>query len=628
MCGFAGQINLQGLAGGPEQRLLWLRAMGQQLARRGPDDEQFYDDGFLSLVFRRLSIIDLAGGRQPIWNEDHSVFTAVNGEIYNHEDIRRRLSPRHVFSSRSDSEVIVHLYEERGADLMEELNGMFAFVVWDTDNRCLLLARDRLGIKPLFYSLVGNSLIFASELKALLAHPDCPRDLDWLDFEHSIALKQGLSTYIQGVQHVPGGHYLSVQQGKSITPRSYWSLRDYFPSAEASAGRSAQYYSSRYGELLHDSVRKRLMSDVPLGLFLSGGIDSTLLAALAAGAQQELHCFTVVEDSTIEAGDVEQARRASAELNLNYYPVRFDAKTLLDELDYTLAQFEFLIWALETPRFNMEWLLKHELHRFAKTQIPELKVMLLGQGADEFAGGYSQSMGNEQQSWQSYQARLTSNRLHHCRIDKGVPEYMHPALSDHYPPDRETGGWSEYHREMLERTKVLQNYNLWHEDRTSSCHGVEARVPFLDHRLVELLASVPCELHETLFFDKHIVREQLGRALPSYPKDKLKVRFFTTGREHSITRLRTEIIRRIFPEFKRKYLDQPGAIFSAQRMAAYHNLIVSGGSTTKEDLQDFFNCMAITIFDRFCDGAPMPGLSAAVDPPSPLRLWRGSSPSS
>ncbi len=627
MCGFAGQINLQGLAASPEQRMLWLRAMGQQLARRGPDDEQFHDDGFLALVFRRLSIIDLAGGRQPIWNEDHSVFTAVNGEIYNHEDIRRRLSARHVFSSQSDSEVIVHLYEEHGASLMQELNGMFAFVVWDTRNRRLLLARDRLGIKPLFYTVVGNSLIFASELKALLAHPDCPRDLDWQDFEQRSALKQGLPTYIQGVQHIPGGHYLSVQQGKSIVPRSYWSLRDHFPSAQAAAGRSARYYSAQYGELLHDSVRKRLMSDVPLGLFLSGGIDSTLLAALAAGAQQELHCFTVVEDSTIEAGDVEQARRASAELGLNYYPVRYDAKTLLDELDYTLAQFEFLIWALETPRFSMEWLLKHELHRFAKTQIPELKVMLLGQGADEFAGGYSQSMGNENQSWQSYQARLASSRLHHYRMDKGIPEYMHPALSDHYPPDQETGGWSEYQREMLERTNVLQNYNLWHEDRTSSCHGVEARVPFLDHRLVELLASVPCELHETLFFDKHIVREQLAWSLPSYPKDKLKVRFFVTGQEHSITRLRIEIIRRIFPEFKRKYLDQPGAIFSAQRMATYYKLIVSGGKTTTQDLEDFSNCMAIAIFDRFCDGIPMPGLSAAVDPPSPLRLWRGSSPS-
>jgi len=142
---------------------------------------------------------------------------------------------------------------------------------------------------------------------------------------------------------------------------------------------------------------------------------------------------------------------------------------------------------------------------------------------------------------------------------------------------------------------------------------------------VELLASVPGELHETLFFDKRIVREQLARSLPSYPKDKLKVRFFVTGREHSITRLRREIIQRIYPEFRRKYLDRPGAMFSMQRMTAYYNLLCSGGQATKEDLEDFFDCMSIAIFDRFIEESPAMGLSPAVDPPSPLQLWQGSS---
>ena len=621
MCGFAGQIDLQGLAQDPEQRRIWLRAMGRQLARRGPDDEQFYDDGVLSLVFRRLSVIDPAGGRQPIWNEDHSIFTVVNGEIYNHEDVRRRLRERHVFCSRSDSEVIVHLFEECGASLMEELNGMFALLVWDVRNRCLLLARDRLGIKPLFYAMAGTSLIFASELKALLAHPRCPRELDWLDFKHSFAMKQGLPTYVQGIHQLPGGQYIFVQNGKSISPRAYWTLRDHFPSAEANLGRSAEFYCAQFGELLHDSVNRQLMSDVPLGLFLSGGIDSTLLAAMAASARRELHCFTVVEETTLEAGDVEQARRACVELGLNFNPVRYDVKTILDELDFTLEQFEFLIWAVETPRFNMEWLLKHELHRFARTRIPELKVMLLGQGADEFAGGYSQSMGNENQTWASYEARLASGHLDFRREDRGIPEYMYPALASNYPPHPDNENLSTYQQEMLERTKVLQNYNLWHEDRTSSCHGVEARVPFLDHRLVELLASVPAELHPGLFFNKQIVRTQLAKSLPSYPKDKLKVRFYITGNEQSINRLRIEIIRRIFPAFKRKYLDQPGAIFSSERMTAYYKLLIGGGKTTSQDLGDYFDGMAISIFDRFCRDPFKITPSAASDSPSPLQLW-------
>jgi len=622
MCGFAGQINLKGLAADQQQRMTWLRAMGRQLARRGPDDEQFYDDGILALVFRRLSIIDLAGGRQPIWNEDHSIFTAVNGEIYNHEDLRRRLNARHGFSSRSDSEVIVHLYEERGNSLMEELNGMFALLVWDTRNRRLLLARDRLGIKPLFFTIVGDTVIFASELKALLAHPDCPRDLDWADFVQPSALKNNLPTYVRNVCQVPGGNFLCIDPGGCHGPRPYWSLLDHMPETRAAAAESGERFSMKYRELLRDSVRKRLMSDVPVGLFLSGGIDSTLLAAMAAGANQELHCFTVVENTTIEAGDVEQARKACTELGLNYYPVNYDANTLLDELAFDLEQFEFLVWAVETPGFSMEWLLKHELHRFAKTLMPELKVILLGQGADEFTGGYSQSLGNENQSWAGYQSRIAQNHLHDRRLIHGIPLYMHPALSDDYPPDPGTDQLSVFHCEMLARTRVLQSYNLWHEDRTSSCQGVEARVPFLDHRLVELLASVPAALHESLFFNKQIVRDALSRALPSYPKDKLKVRFYVTGRERSITHLQLQIIRRIFPRFKEKYLDQPGAIFSAQRMTAYYNLLMGSGKHTKEDLEDFFNCMAISVFERYCRELPAMGPLPAVDPPSPMQLWR------
>ena len=621
MCGFAGVINLDGLQGDPAQRLVHLRAMGQQLARRGPDDEQFYDDGFLSLVFRRLAIIDLDSGRQPIWNEDHSVFVAVNGEIYNHRDIRNRLNARHTFSTRSDSEVIVHLYEERGAALMEELNGMFAFLVWDRRNRCLLLARDRLGIKPLFYTVTGNCLIFASELKALLAHPACPRELDWQSLDPGHGGMHNLQTYIKGIEHLRGGQYILLERGKALTPRIYWSISDHFPAAQGAGTRSAEDYLAHYGELLHDSVRKQLMSDVPVGLFLSGGIDSTLLAALAADAQQELHCFTVVEDSTIEAGDVEQARRACSELGLHYHPVRFDAHTVLDELDYDLAQFEFLIWAVETPRFSLEWMLKHELHRYAKTRVPELKVILLGQGADEFAGGYSQSMGRESHSWQAYTRRIAGLHEQLRRAGAGIPEHMHPALAPGYPPDRETPGLSEYHRHMVMRMSLLQSYNLWHEDRTSACQGVEARVPFLDHRLVELLASVPAALHESLFFNKRIVRAQLERSLPSYPKDKLKVRFTSTGKGESINRLRTHMIRRTFPEFRSKYLDQPGAIFSAQSLDACYRQITSSAGGSEEDMMELCECMAITVFDDLCKTIPTTGAPPAVNPPSPLRAW-------
>jgi asparagine synthase (glutamine-hydrolysing) len=622
MCGFAGEIRLAGLRGDASGRRPLLQAMGRQLARRGPDDEQLYDDGILCLVFRRLSIIDIDGGRQPIWNETGTVLAAVNGEIYNHEDVRRRLRDRHRFASRSDSEVVVHLYEDLGAQLVDELNGMFALLIWDTVRRRLLLARDRLGIKPLFIARLGDRLLFASELKALLAHPDCPRGLDWRDFESRQGLARSNPTFVRGIDALPGGHILVLEPGKSGAPGCYWSVAQHFPPDDAQP-RSEDEWIDAYGELLHDSVHRHLMSDVPLGLFLSGGIDSTLLAAMAADAGQELHCFTVVEDSTLDAGDVEQAVRAAERLGFQHHPVRYDAAVVLDQLGFDLASFEFLVWAVERPAFSVEWLLKHELHRYARTRLPDLKVVLLGQGADEFAGGYSQSMGNENQSWSAYTRRLEGIHRGARRIDAGIPAFMIPALNDRYPPAADHDAPSEFHRHMVLRTAILQRYNLWHEDRTSSAQGVEARVPFLDHRLVELLASVPASLHETLFFDKRIVRQQLARAAPFYPLDRLKVKFYSTGRGQSIPRLRADVVRRVYPGFRAKYLDCDEAIFSRERLDAHFQHVTGSQNAGDQDVRDLLECMAIEVFASQCAHLPETGPPPGIDPPSPLPAWMG-----
>jgi len=622
MCGFAGVLNLGGLSGNKESRRDELAGMGRQLARRGPDDEQFYDDGLLSLVFRRLSVIDIDGGRQPIWNEDQTIVTVVNGEIYNHAELRSGLGGRHRFSSHSDSEVIVHLYEEHGADLTDSLNGMFAFAVWDTRNRRLLLARDRLGIKPLFYTVVGDTLIFASELKALLAHPDCPRIFNWLDLERGHGSFDRAPTYIRDVHHLPGGHFLLVEPGRSPALSRYWSLRDSMPRPGGTiASMSETDYLDRYGELLRDSVKKRLMSDVPVGLFLSGGIDSTLLAAMAAQQRQDLHCFTVVEDSTLRAGDVEEAQKATMQLGLPFYPVQYETETLLDELQFDLGYFEYLIWALDTPRFSVEWLLKHELHRYAKSRIPDLKVMLLGQGADEFTGGYSQTWGRENQTWSMYQERMVGIHDDIRRLDAGIPAYLYPALAKRYPPDDQRPGIAEFHSQMEMRTVFLQTYNLWHEDRTSSSQGVEARVPFLDHRLVELLASVPEEMHDRLFFNKHIVRHQLQQALPTYPPEKLKVKFYDAGENTAIARLRLAMARRLYPDFRASYLEADDAIFSTAQLDEFYHHATSGQAVSNQDLDDFFECMSISVFIRLCGMLHTTQPPVGVSPPSPLQAW-------
>ncbi|MDZ4731591.1 MAG: asparagine synthase (glutamine-hydrolyzing) [Xanthomonadales bacterium] len=621
MCGFAGLINLAGLSGDATERHRALAAMGAQLARRGPDDEQFYDDGFLSLVFRRLSIIDLAGGQQPIWNEDHSILSVVNGEIYNHQDIRERLKDRHQFASRSDSEVVVHLYEEGQDELLSQLNGMYALLIWDTRERKLLLARDRLGIKPLFYAETPKGLLFGSELKALLAHPYCPREMNWGDFDSSWGIANPLHTNVRGVKQLGGGHVLGLVSGSPPLVKPYWSVQDYFHQPGEDAVVDPAWWSERYGELLQDSVTRQLMSDVPLGLFLSGGIDSSLLAAMAAKAAQELHCFTVVEDSTLQAGDVEQSVILAERLGFHHHPVHYNVATLLDQLQFNLAAFEFLVWAMERPAFKVEWLLKLELHRYAKTALPGLKVILLGQGADEFAGGYSRSMGNESQDWQHYSSRITATHTAMQRIDMQIPAYLRASLNDRYPPLVDKVPHSAFHREMIFRGGLLQRYNLWHEDRSSSSQGIEARVPFLDHRLVELLAAVPPELHAGLFYDKRIVREQLAKVAPFYPPDKQKVKFSSTGKGNSIKDLRKDIVRRIYPEFRDKYLTSPDAIFSRDKLDTHQQFLMQDPTASNRDVKDMLECMAIAVFDRYCREMSLAPAPSIDEKPSPLQLW-------
>lgn len=621
MCGFAGLVKLSGLSATVAERQAALVAMGAQLSRRGPDDEQFYDDGFLSLVFRRLSIIDLAGGQQPIWNEDHSILSVVNGEIFNHLEIRERLKSRHRFASRSDSEVVVHLYEEGEEELLQQLNGMYALLVWDTRQRKLLLARDRLGIKPLFYAETPEGLLFGSELKAMLAHPACPRDIKWSDFEPGTGFENPLSTYVRDVHQLSGGHALSLNAASGLKRKTYWSVQDFFLARGDVAHPDLAWWSQRYGELLQDSVSRQLMSDVPLGLFLSGGIDSSLLAAMAANSGQELHCFTVVEENTLATGDVEQTLNLARHFGFHHYPVHYDTQTLLQDLQFDLEDFEFLVWAVERPQFNVEWLLKLELHRYAKTALPGLKVILLGQGADEFAGGYSRGFGSESRDWKQYSSKLASMHTDKRRVDRGIPTYMRPSLAESFMTAATDDFPSDFHREMVSRTSLLMNYNLWHEDRTSSSQGVEARVPFLDHRLVELLASVPPELHAQLFFDKHIIRQQLRRAAPAYPPDKQKVGFYKGGRDDTIRHLHLDVVRRIYPAYREKYLGNNDAIFSLQALDTHHQYLLTNPDASNQDIREMLTCMAISVFANWCEKL------ASRPPPrdrqraSPLQLW-------
>lgn len=547
MCGFAGFLNLGRARQDPSRRRAILEAMGQAMERRGPDDERFYDDGFLSLVFRRLAIVDVAGGQQPLFNEDGQTLLVCNGEIYNHDDLRGRLSVRHDFKSHTDCESVLHAYEEWGLEAFQQVFGMFALAVWDRRHQRLTLARDRLGIKPLYVCKLPDGLLFGSELKALLMHPACPRDVDWKCLDQDLLGGEPASTYISGVEFLHGGEYLVAEPGKAPVRGRYWQLEDHFGAAPF--GLVAERYAEEYQALLETVTAEHLQGEASIGIHLSGGIDSSLLAAVISRQRRDVPCFTVVERASYLAGDVAAARQVTEQLGLPWMPVLFDYRTLLDRLHFDLGYLEQSVWMMGTPRFDLEWLMKEALTHTVRQSYPDIKVLMLGQGADEFAGGYSNRLDRPHKDWADYLA------------DEIMPMSKKTPRIEGKVSTRDIG---PYHEAMRRFAWQLQKHNLWHEDRTSAWHGMEARVPFLDHRLVELLASVPDSLHETLFWDKRIIRQCTRGLFPAYDSERRKVAFCLTEDARSTLLVVHGMVERLAADFVEKYVQAEGFPFDRQ----------------------------------------------------------------
>src|SRR5256885_2948802 len=281
MCGIAGIVSTTArLAAGTESRAL---AMRDVMPHRGPDEAGLHADEFAVLAHRRLSIVDLSAGQQPLANEDGTVWLTYNGEIYNHADIRRDLESRgHRYRTRSDTETIVHAWEQGGDDCADRLRGMFAFGLWDARRRRLLLVRDRLGVKPLYWCKVGHQLLFASEIKALLASTLIRANANHAAIPEVLGLRStaGSDTMFRGIHKLQPGHLLIFEDGV-VTERQYWDVP--FKGSESRPTSRRADVVSEFRSRLAESVRLRLMSDVPLGMFLSGGIDSSAIAAIIAG---------------------------------------------------------------------------------------------------------------------------------------------------------------------------------------------------------------------------------------------------------------------------------------------------------------------------------------------------------
>lgn len=542
-----------------------LGRMALALAHRGPDDEQVLNDGGegrrVGLAFTRLALMDPENGRQPFVSDDGQVAVVCNGEIYNHRELAASLPAGTKLRTGSDCEVLLPLYLEEGLGFLDRVRGMFGIAIYDARTEQLILVRDRLGIKPLFFHRTPELLLFASEIKSLFEHPACPRRLDWTRALANQALSAAAVltdepplTWFEGIEHVPPATSMrfDLRTGACVES-TYWTL----PSPLAITDASDEEYVARYRDLLEESVRECLTADVEIGLMLSGGIDSAAVAAFSADAG--IHTFSALTASTAVNGDARGAYEVAAELGLPHHQVVLPVDRVPG-----VEEWKRLLWLTETPQCGPDQFYKHELHRFAKSARPGLKGMMLGSGADEFNGGYSEELALGG-GWDEFLG--TVRGMARRRALGSRPSLA--AWWDHFelpvlrgealdPYLREVAA-DPYQAYLAWKFRDVQQYNFWHEDRTSAGNAIEARVPFLDHRIVDLLAAIPAARRQNLLWNKQISRRALRGLLPDEVLARPKVAFYEgEGVHHSQTTFRRMLVQNDFALLE-EALSAPGA---------------------------------------------------------------------
>ncbi len=549
MCGIAGIYGIQH----QPVALQELEAMCAVLSARGPDDEGYYLGEGVGLGMRRLSIVDLAGGQQPICNETGSVHAVLNGEIYNFRELRRELEAQgHRFRSASDTEVIVHLYEEYGTQCVHKLRGMFAFAVWDEAAKKLLLVRDRLGIKPLYYGEFIGKLVFASELKALIQLPWVARQLDWGAVAHlfSFMTTPPSQSIIAGIHKLEPGCMLCIEENVPAEISRYWDVN--FQPNEA---RSERDFVDELREILGESVRLRMDCDVPFGAFLSGGIDSSaVVATMARQSQQPIKTFTV-GFSDADFNEAGAARKVAEAFATEHHELILepDVVAILDDL----------AWHLDEPFGDSSAIPTYMVSKLAAEQV---KVVLSGDGGDELFAGYDRYLVEQRERrYQVIPALLRSmlgmvgkrlpegmrgrNFLRHLALN-GNDRYLHAATlfdSDAQKSLFTTAAaeqilsgepWRELEAclarpdgDWLSALQYLDIKNylpldiLTKVDRMSMANSLEVRVPLLDHRLVEFAATIPAALRLRGGSGKYIFKRAMRGILPDDIIDRRKQGF-------------------------------------------------------------------------------------------------------
>ena len=546
MCGISGIFDR---SGAPADRAL-LERMTNAMEHRGPDGVGYFLHEEVGLGHRRLSIIDVEGGAQPISNEDGTIHVVFNGEIYNFIELRKELlSFGHVFKTRSDTEVIVHAYEQWGVALLNRLNGMFAFAIFDVSKGTMLLARDHLGIKPLYYVTIGSQLLFASEIKALMQHPGFRREVDREALAELFTFRYVPSpkSLIQGVFKLPPGNLMVVSRA-GVAVHRYWTQIPHLR-----IGDTEGELIEMYQQLLEDAVRMQLRSDVPLGLFLSSGVDSgVLLSLMSRRSDRPVEAFTIDFEDGHETNEAADAARVARRYGANHHCLRVTASDYADYFDRYMHDIEEPVGHEAAPAFYF-------LSKLASGQV---KVALTGQGADEPWAGYGRYVGVKLSTWYSQlptamtqalagmvlRMPLRSERLRRGAVSLGERDLLTRFVKIYSFFSAEMK--SQLYRDAL-RNDLLAAPNapadsirhlqqqvahldplsqilyidtrtnlpddlLMVGDKTSMANSIEVRVPFLDRRLVEFIESLPPDLKLRGLTGKYLHKKALLKWLPSH----------------------------------------------------------------------------------------------------------------
>jgi asparagine synthase (glutamine-hydrolysing) len=630
MCGIVGQVSEAGYSAEAISCSL------DRLKHRGPDEEGLWQGDGVALGMRRLSIIDLVTGQQPIWNEDGTCCIVYNGELYNFLDLRPQLEAGgHRFRTHSDTEVVLHAYEQWGPDCLRRFNGMFAFAIWDAPSKTLFLARDRIGEKPLYYYKDAHRLVFASEIKAILADTTIPRRVNlrglanFLTFGHAVAP----DTIYENIYKLLPGHYLLASEGK-VETRQYWDVGDE-PQLPEGTRLDEDGYAERVLALLDDSVRRRLVADVPVGAFLSGGLDSSAVVAL-----MKRHATGPVRTFSLGFGiggtynELSDARRVAEYLGTEHHELNVEHIDLVQTL-------RTLVYHYDEPFGDAAGFPLYLLSRFAREHV---KVALSGDGGDELFGGYRRYAADQAALlYQRLPGVLTNRvlptlagRLPRQRRIKRVASTLH--IED---PARRYASWlvfiaPDLQAELL-RTPVLQalagydpawsypryygalnghtandhlnrlmyvDLKTWladmymeKTDKATMACSLEARLPMLDHRLVELAFQIPGNLKIKGWSTKRILKRAVrdlvppevlkkpkhGFAVPIDPWLRGSLRSFTFGillddRARSRSYFNMPVIERMWREHVEGRHVWDGPLWLMLNFELWHRIYIDGES--------------------------------------------------